>query len=357
MRAVPERPAGGPVRPPRPFVPRAAAPPRAPAPTADPTGGSAPPSPAADEWLGGAAVAPADPLAAADPLVAASVEGSPALVPGADAPARGGAHAATPSPAAPESEAEVAATEWTAMLELGNLAAPPAEPEAPARPTPAYGRERMITDRTLAVVPPAEAWPEDVWAGVADSDVDARQEEAEAPGPQLVEQGVHAAATPPATPSVAGVDERQDVAHPATLTNEVAPAPGDDATLGSIADEPSAAIYPPAVPDRADAYAPDAPLDQRAAPSAVYEPDSAAAWGEQSSRGGRIAARDGVVGAINPERADEALAEAAALAAARLRSLADELEAGTLAAGAVEPSARDSEVLVALLVGLLRTRR
>jgi hypothetical protein len=48
---------------------------------------------------------------------------------------------------------------------------------------------------------------------------------------------------------------------------------------------------------------------------------------------------------------------ARAAAAERLRRLADELDAGTLTAAPIVPSARDSELLVALLAGLLRSGR
>jgi hypothetical protein len=294
----------------------------------------------------------ADPLAAADPLVAASIDGPPAVVPGADAPTRNAAaHAATPTPA--DTDTEVAATEWAAMHELGVLATPPAA-EPPPHRTPPQGRDRVITERALAVVPPAEAWPEDVWAGAAESEP-SEQTPLLVPSAELAaaEQGsgTHAAPAAGAGPT----DDRIATAHPATLANDVASAPGDDATLGSIAVEGSTAVYPPSVPDRAEAYGPEAAPDLHAAPSAVYEPDSATAWNEATAGEGRASNEGGA--AVNPERSEAVEMLARAAAAERLRRLADELDAGTLTAAPIVQSARDSELLVALLAGLLRSGR
>jgi hypothetical protein len=278
-----------------------------------------------DEWpLALSSALGGDDPSIGETLAGSALPGSAPLVPGADARPR----PATPPSAvaaradAPIDEAESAAdTEWLAMSELGDFETPAAPAPAPVSRT--ARSERSHPDLGAGVVPPAQAWPEDVWAdtGTVDADVD------------------------PVVP---------DAAHPVTLSNDVVPASDDDATLGSISAAPSATAYPPGVPDTLDAYALDGAPSSLGAPSAVYSPDTAGAWTDSA---GGVSGECGMPISLEPRDDRMVEPDGASALADRLRDLADEVQGRGLTVGAFDPAMRDSEALVALLGALLRTGR
>lgn len=275
-----------------------------------------------------------DERAALDALAGGPSAGPSSVVPGADA----GPRRTTPAPptgaipvdAGDEEEAETDAdAEWRAMRELG-AATPPAGalPGAPLDPARTDESEpaRGYADLAAAVVPPADAWPEDVWT----------QDGAGDPPP-----GDLGAADLPRT---------------AAFGNDIAPALEDDATLGARSLELPATAYPPAVPDAVDAYALDGSVADATAASAVYTPDRAHDW--VVSAGG-VAPEEGMPVPAAEVRADTGGPTTPQVGglAARLRALADEVQTRQIVLPAVEPEMRDSEAIVALLAALLRTGR
>ncbi|CAA9310299.1 MAG: hypothetical protein AVDCRST_MAG11-1442, partial [uncultured Gemmatimonadaceae bacterium] len=147
-------------------------------------------------------------------------------------------------------------------------------------------------------------------------------------------------------------------APPVTVSNDLAPVPAEDAISGSRSEEPGPTLYPPGVPDAPDDYALDGAQGAVGSPSPVYLPDDAAGWTAAAA-----AVSTGRVGASadRTEPVDRADTTAATTdesrLAARLRLLADEVEARAIAAQGYTAGMRDSEALVTLLGALLRAER
>lgn len=343
---------------PRPFVPRGAVPA---APRPDAAVGSATaaapdaprtveePTSALDPVVGGSAGAEAWAVgpdadsphgrAAIEALAGELTAGAMPVVPGADA-ALASAPPSVPPPAqsalrgvepelgtddAADSE-RAAEAEWQTMRELGS-ATPPAVSAVDDVRTGRSEPGRLHHEIAIAVVPPAEAWPEDVWS----------------------EDAAAEAALATASP------ENADVLHPVSFGNDVAPAPDDDPTLGAQSSEPLATAYPPGVPDTLEAYALDGATADQAAPSAVYTPDHAQEW---ATSAGGVAADGGMpvpAAAADVERT--AGQPGADDLPARLHALAGQLQARSIEVAGFDPAMRDSEALVALLAVLLRQGR
>ena len=295
----------------RPFVPPAAARDRAlragrgtPGTGVQPTDGSAIAASPDDAWLATFAADAVD----IDPSTLAGAASAPPVVPGADV---------GPPPTIPVTDAdaarstdadEAAAAEWAAIGTLGAA-------DAPAhRRDPAADGERRVSERALAVVPPSEAWPDDVW-------------------------------TDPAASTDADAAEPTGYAPPVTMTDDRAPA--DAATPRARAGGAGPTSYPPAVPDAPDDYALDGTQRSVGIPSPVYLPDGPAGW-DASTADAR--------GSMNDPAKPAATADEARLAA-RLRLLADEIEARSIAAPGYTAGMRDSEALVTVLGALLRAER
>ena len=311
---------------PRPFVPRSRtdrSAPTAPAPTPPPLAGREEADRWLDQFVSEGSAREAD--AAASGFAPAG-EVDAAVVPGAEARPRAVTPVATP--AAPDDADLAAGAEWAAMTELGDFETPAArEP----RPTPSA---RSVSDKAVAVIPPAQAWPEDVWSEPA--------------GPP--------AAPTPAPDAHVLVTAGNDLAPP------VAPA-GPNGTVGGDAPPVS---YPPALPDGVDDYALDGAPADLGAPSPVYRPDRAADWAEaagavvdpdERAGGGAASTEPITVDRVEAATAGSTASVPHGALAARLRRLADELDARSLAVPTVTPEMRDTEALVALLGALLRGGR
>jgi hypothetical protein len=281
-------------------------------------------------WQPSAEPATAAERAALDALAGESGAPTPSRIPGADARPRP-ATPAVPVGAlpvdAPAPEADTAAeTEWLAMRELGAAAPPAADAAVDVRTGQSDVPRGGYADLSPTVVPPAEAWPEDVWS----------EDTATAPEPGAV-----------------SVD---DLPHPVAFGNDVVPAADDDPTLGSLSAEPLATVYPPAVPDALDAYALDGNVADANPPSAVYTPDRAHEW---TVSAGGVAGEQGMPVPPPSARSDvvEPSQPASGGMSARLRSLAAEVENRALELPAIPPEMRDSEALVVLLAAVLRRGR
>jgi hypothetical protein len=187
----------------------------------------------------------------------------------------------------------------------------------------------------MAVVPPADAWPDDVWPDES-------------------------------IPSEPVSDTRVDLQHPVAVENELAGASPDLSTLGETGLGVQQTAYPPAVPDSLDSYALDGIPQELGAPSAVYMQDAPGEW--DASAAGRAAEAapvdrppDRPYGGERTPYAEAAAGElpaaSGALLAAQLERIASDLRGGALSYAGDVTGIRDSEALVVVLGLLLRAGR